>query len=113
MTFGERISLLRKQLKYSQRDLAKAIGTSAPIIGRYEREEIKPSIDVAKKIADAFGVSLDFLVGEGQNSKFDKKTLSIIQEIENVEPSTREKLYFLVNAVIRDYKTQQAYGSAS
>ena len=51
MTFGERIIMLRKQLKLSQDDLAKKIGTSAPIIGRYERNEIKPSIEVAAKIA--------------------------------------------------------------
>ena len=42
MTFGEKIISLRKQLKWSQDDLAKKIGTSAPIIGRYEREEINP-----------------------------------------------------------------------
>ena len=47
MTFGEKVSILRKQLKWSQDDLAKKIGTSAPIIGRYERGEIKPSIEVA------------------------------------------------------------------
>lgn len=59
MTFGKRITVLRKQLKWSQDDLAKKIGTSAPIIGRYEREEIKPSIDVASKLADALGVTLN------------------------------------------------------
>ena len=81
------------------------------MVGKYERGDAIPSIEVAKKIADVFAVSLDYLVGEGENSKFDKKTLSIIHEIENIEPSTREKLYFLVNAIIRDYKTQQAYAS--
>ena len=49
MTFGERIALQRKQLKLSQDDLAKKVGTSAPIIGRYERGEIKPSIEMAKR----------------------------------------------------------------
>lgn len=48
MTFGERIALQRKQLKISQDELAKRVGTSSPIIGRYERGEIKPSIDMAK-----------------------------------------------------------------
>ena len=52
MTFGERVTLHRKQLKLSQHDLAGKVGTSAPIIGRYERDEIKPSIETAKKIAD-------------------------------------------------------------
>lgn len=72
MTFGERITLIRKQLKLSQQDLAKKIGTSAPIVGRYEREEIKPSIDVAAKLADALGVSLDYLLGKSDKMVLDK-----------------------------------------
>jgi hypothetical protein len=32
-----------------------------------------PSIDAAKKIADALEVSLDHLVGEGMHNGFDKK----------------------------------------
>jgi ribosome-binding protein aMBF1 (putative translation factor) len=53
MTFGEHIVLQRKQLKMSQDEQAKKVGTPAPIIGRYERGEIKPSIEIAKKIADS------------------------------------------------------------
>ncbi|WP_408733613.1 helix-turn-helix domain-containing protein [Neptunitalea lumnitzerae] len=30
---------------------------------RYERLEVKPSIEIARKIADALDVSLDYLVG--------------------------------------------------
>lgn len=57
MTFGERITLTRKQLKCSQDDLAKKVGTSVPIVDRYELGEIKPLIEVAKKIADELGVT--------------------------------------------------------
>jgi len=75
MTFGEILILIRKQLNWSQADLAKKIGTSAPIVGRYEREEIKPSIDVASKIADALDVTLDYLLGKSDNMILDKKNL--------------------------------------
>jgi ribosome-binding protein aMBF1 (putative translation factor) len=43
------------------------------MIGKYERWEAVPSIDAAKKIADALEVSLDHLVGEGLNNGLDKK----------------------------------------
>lgn len=49
MIFGEHVVMLRKQLKLSQSDLAKKVSPSAPVIGRYERGEIKPSIEMAKK----------------------------------------------------------------
>ena len=55
------------------------------MIGKYERDEAMPSIEAAKKIADAFGVSLDLLVGEGINSSFDKKTLKRMQDLELLE----------------------------
>lgn len=46
-------------------------------------------MEVAKKIADAFVVSLDYLVGEGQNATFDKKTMQGIQEIQNLDTDTQ------------------------
>lgn len=111
MNIGAKITELRKAKNWSQTDLANNIEVSRVIIGRYERNEAAPSIDIAKKMADAFGVSLDYLVGEGQNASFDKQTLKLIQDIESLEPTIREKLLYLANAVIRDAKTKQAYAS--
>jgi len=66
-------------------------------------------VDAAKKIADAFGVSLDFLVGEGMNAQFDKKTVNRLQEIQNMAPDVKSHLFAIIDSVIRDYKTQQSY----
>jgi hypothetical protein len=40
---------------------------------------------------------------------FDKQTLKLIDEIEELEPSVKDKLIFLANAIIRDAKTGKAY----
>ena len=61
-------------------DLAKVLA-SREMVGKYERGGAIPSIEATKKIADAFEVSLDYLVGEGQNARFDKKNVKRIQEI--------------------------------
>ncbi len=58
MTFGENVATARKKKKLSQSDLAKKVGTIAVTIGRYERNKIRPSIDIATKIADARSMSL-------------------------------------------------------
>ncbi len=55
------------------------------MIGKYERGEAVPSIDAAKKIADAFEVSLDHLVDEGLLKGFDKKTLQRLHDLEQLE----------------------------
>ncbi len=57
----------------------------------------------------AAGVSLDFLVGEGMNAQFDKKTVLRLQEIQNMAPHIKSHLFAIIDSVIRDYKTQQSY----
>ena len=68
METGGIITMLRKEKDWSQSVLATKSGVSREMIGKYERGEAVPSIEAAKKVADAFEVSLDYLVGEGINS---------------------------------------------
>ena len=109
MSIGNKITELRKAKNWSQADLADKLEVSRVIVGKYERNEASPSVDIAKKISDVFEVSLDFLVGDAKNAHYNKKTLQIIEDIEALEPNTKDKLYFLVNAIIRDSKTKKAY----
>lgn len=100
MTFGEHIATQRKQLKISQDELAKRVGTSAPIIGRYERGEIKPSIEMAKKIADELGVTVDYLIGGSTSMVLDKKILKHIEDIEALPNEEKEKIYYFIDMAI-------------
>jgi transcriptional regulator with XRE-family HTH domain len=111
MNIGHKITELRKQKNLSQTDFAKNVGVSREMIGRYERDEVMPSIEVAAKIAGALEVSLDYLVGNSKKAAVDKQTMKLIQEIEELEPSVKDKLFYLANAVIRDAKTGKAYAS--
>jgi transcriptional regulator with XRE-family HTH domain len=86
------ITVIHKQLKWSQEDLAKKVGTSAPIIGRYECNEIKPSIEIAKKIADELGVTVDYLLGGSEKMVLDKKLMKRIEDIEALLKKKRENL---------------------
>ncbi len=79
------------------------------MIGKYERGDAAPSIDAAKKIADAFEVSMDYLVGEGVNVSFDKKNLKRLQDIERLDDATKDKLYFVIDNIVQNYKAKKAY----
>lgn len=109
METGKIIATLRDAKGWSQTDLANNSGVSHVMIGKYERGEAVPSIDAAKKIADTFEVSLDYLVDEGQNAKFDKKTVQRLQDIEALNPTIKDKLFFLIDTVIRNTNAQKAY----
>lgn len=109
MNSGKIIAHLREDKDWSQTDLADKSSVSRVMIGKYERSEAVPSIEAAKKIADAFEVSMDYLVGEGINAHFDKKTVQRLQDIESLTPQIKDKLFFLIDTVIRDNKAKQAY----
>lgn len=100
---------LRRSKKLSQNELGKIVGVSREMIGKYERAEVSPSLEIALNIAKALGVSLDYLVGEGVNATFDSNILKLIKDIEQLSPDLKDKLLFLANAIIRDAKARQAY----
>jgi transcriptional regulator with XRE-family HTH domain len=81
------------------------------MIGKYERGEAVPSNDAAKKIADAFEVSLDYLVGEDVNASFDKNNLKCLQDIEKLDSDVKDKLYFVIDNIIQNTKAKKALAS--
>jgi len=63
---GKRLKLARSAAGLSLRDLQAKIGNrvTAQAIGKYERDEAVPSSGVLMALADALGVSLDYLMGD-------------------------------------------------
>lgn len=59
MSFGSRIVSIRRKQKLSQGDLALKISLHANVLGRYERDEAIPSVEIAARIAKALEISLD------------------------------------------------------
>jgi transcriptional regulator with XRE-family HTH domain len=109
MKTGKIISDLREAKGWNQSELADKSGVSRVMIGKYERADAVPSIDAAKKIADALDVTLDFLVGEGANAKLDKKTVKRLHDIELLESDKRNVLFDLIDTYIRDAKIRKAH----
>lgn len=61
MTLGQRILYLRKKLNMSQDKVADASGISRVMISYYENDKREPSLINAMCLADALGVSLEYL----------------------------------------------------
>lgn len=106
MAFADRLSFARKQKKIRQADLGKLVGTSGDIIGKYERGENTPSIGVATKIADALGVTLDYLVKDGEYEEVDKETLKRLKDIQSMSPENKKHVFALLDAFIKQTKLQ-------
>ena len=65
--FAEILKQLRKENKITQVDLARDLGFFHTAVVKWERGEREPNIDTLTKIADYFGVSVDYLLGHEVN----------------------------------------------
>jgi len=109
MAIGDKILALRKHQGWSQQQLAKKVGTSGPIIGRYERNEMVPSVEVAKKMADIFAVTLDYLVDDTGKTAEIKAMLQRVVEIEALEQEDKKTIVQVIDSLLRDAKARKAY----
>ena len=71
MTIGERIAQLRKSRSMSQFQLAKTLNIATSTLGMYETNKRKPNMEMLEKLADFFGVSIDYLLGRETSDKSD------------------------------------------
>lgn len=109
IAIGEKIVQLRKQHNLSQADFAKKIGVSRTIVGNYERNTNMPSVEILLKMANVFNVSVDYMIGEGELSSYDKQVLKRIKDIEELDNDTKQHLFFLIDNVIQNFKTKRAF----
>lgn len=65
---------------------------------------MKPSIDTAKKLADALSVSLDYLVGDGDLKVLDKKTLQRLEDIQKLSEEDKNNIFYTIDNLIKAAK---------
>ena len=58
---------LREEHRLSQEELAMKTGVQRATISMIERGVNKPSVHLAKKLADRFGVNIDYLMGKSSD----------------------------------------------
>ena len=108
MSFGKKIIELRKKLGLSQTALGKKVSVHKNVLGKYERDEVKPSIEVATKLAKELDVSLDYLVGN-TDTNINPKLLNKLKELQKLEDDVQTHILYAFEALLRDAKARQAY----
>ncbi len=112
MTLGQRIQELRKKAHLSQSELAAKIEISYPQMSRYEIKDVQPPADVLKRLADVFGVSIDYLVNgslqqKAEGSLDDNELLQQFKEVEQMNEDDRNTVKKLIDAFITKKKVQK------
>ncbi len=105
-TFGKRMAALRKERKMTQEELAKLLSTSISVIGRYERDEMTPSIDVAKNISNHLNTTVGYLLGETDKADLfkDPVMLQRLAELDKMENTEKSHILHVLDGFIKSVK---------
>lgn len=113
ISFGKKIAVIRKENGLSQTELAKKLNTSISVISRYERDEMTPSIETAKKLADLLDTTVGYLLGETDDDQLlkDPRMVQRLIDIKDFQDSEKEQILFTLDAVIREIKNRNTYSA--
>lgn len=75
------------------------------MIGRYERNEVKPSIEMATQLAKALEVSLDYLVGS-TDTLLETNIVNRILDIQKLKDNDKQHVFALLDAFLKQRKMQ-------
>lgn len=111
-SFGKRLRECREAKGLSQQDLGKLLETSYTVIGKYERDEMKPSIDVARKLAKLVDTTVGYLLGESKDMNVlkDPAMLKRLNDIQGFSEKEREHILYALDALITKAKLKSITG---
>ena len=112
MSLGKRLKLIRQNQSVSQIELAKLTDIHYTQICRYEKENIVPSIEALKKIADVLNVSIDYLVyGEEKHNTEkkiqDKTLLNLFSKVEEMDEKGKTLIKEIIDAMVKRHKFEE------
>lgn len=96
---SNRIRELRKKAKITMKELGKQVGAAEGTISHYETGKRQPDIEMLSKLANYFGVTIDYLVGgvESENAEAplstdEKNLLDMFKSLSSDEKSFVETM---------------------
>ncbi len=109
--FSKRLKKLRQERGLSQVELAEKVALHANHYGRYERGSSRPTADALKRLADALGVSTDFLMHGAEDAAAkasfeDRELLRMFQEVEKLGDDDKNVIKQLMAAFLMKKQIQ-------
>lgn len=103
--FAQRLRDLRKQKDLSQTELGQLASLHYTHIGRFERGTSRPSGDTLKRLADALGVTSDYLLDGATDEAAkarceDRELLKQFQEVEHLSAEDKNVVKKLLDAFL-------------
>ncbi|ATL48193.1 transcriptional regulator [Chitinophaga caeni] len=105
-TFGKKLREGREAKGFSQAELARQIKSHHSIVGKYERDEVKPTIDVVKKLADVLDTTVGYLLGETEDRELlkDPSMMKRLNDIAKLPEQDKQCIPYALDAMINNVK---------
>ena len=92
MSIGERITLLRKERKISQLQLANLMGISRQAVSKWENDQTAPDTIKLIHLADVLDTDVEYLAtGNHSKIKSTPTVLTVVKKVDNVVEKVVEK----------------------
>ena len=109
--FGDNVKRIRTDKNISQQELADLVGIHSTHVSRYERNMAQPSVEIAKKMAEALNVTVDTLIYGPQDEKAknnlkDADLLNMFTKVQALDKSELAAVKSLLKAYIFQKETQ-------
>jgi transcriptional regulator with XRE-family HTH domain len=113
ISFGKKLRECREAQNFSQSKLAQEVGLHHSIIGRYERDEAKPTIDVVKRLALTLKTTLGYLLGETEDASLfkDPSMLQRLKELSKLSEYDKDHILYTLDGLLQNVRAKQAYTS--
>ncbi|MEC2489213.1 helix-turn-helix domain-containing protein [Bacillus cereus] len=103
-----RVKTLRKEIKLTQQALGDKVGLKKSSISEIENGRNAPSNEVLNKLAGAFGVTADYLLGRSdhkqltmdESSEIKKEMLEMAGKIEKLDSSKQETILNMMKNIL-------------
>ena len=105
-SIGKRIRKYREAKGWRQEDFAEKTGLSVTYTGMIERGEKVPKLETFITIANVLEVSADMLLADVILTGYNIKSSEMTEEISSLTPSERDRIYSVVNEMIRCEKNK-------
>jgi transcriptional regulator with XRE-family HTH domain len=113
--FGDNVKKIRVEKSISQQELADIVGIHSTHVSRYERNMAQPSVEIAKKMAEALNVTVDTLIYGQQDEKSknnlkDADLLNLFTKVRLLDKQDLTAVKFMLKAYIfqKDTKARLA-----
>lgn len=108
---GSRLKQLRKQKRWTQKELAGKVDIRFQQLNKYESGLNIPPAEMLVKLADALGTSVDYLLTGNpveDSPLANSRLFQRFKMLEDMKPSDREAIITLIDAMIAKHQVEGA-----